>query len=520
MALALLKQIPAPEHIWLALVRAVERLSLADNLTKIIEIMRATTHEVSGVDGVCFVIRDGDFSRCVEEKAIGPLWKGQMLPLSACVSGWCIQHNQAAVIPDIFRDSRVILNTYQDSSVRSMVMVPVRTNEMTGAIGCYWTTPRLFSDEEVSFIEAMDRAASVAIAATQLRETLRDQNRLTLAMEPGAGGWEMNLANGEFAATARCKAIFGRTPDQPLTATEIFSCLHSDDRDRAAQLFEATLEPDPAPWYLRLGNGDVRLEIHRRVVFDASDRPCCLSGTMRKLNDAAKEAAPHPDMLRTARLTDLGQMASALAHELDQPLAAAGNYMHAAERLLGQDAERALAAIGKAEMQFKRAKSIIQRIRGFAGQGGGSKTAENLAEAFAEVLELAQASLRFQDIAVRIEIEDRLPPARIDKIQIQQVMLNLLRNAFEALANARCREVIVSARRQGAEIEIRVADSGPGLLPEIQGRLFEPVQSTKKGGMGVGLSLCRKIVEAHDGRIWHKDGNPGAVFCFTVPVAE
>jgi signal transduction histidine kinase len=520
MALALLKQIPAPEHIWLALVRAVERLSLADNLTKIIEIMRATTHEVSGVDGVCFVIRDGDFSRCVEENAIGPLWKGQLLPLSACVSGWCMQHNQAAVIPDIYRDPRVVLDTYRDTFVRSMVIVPVRTNEMTGAIGCYWTAPRLFSDEEVSFIEAMDRAASVAIAASQLRETLRDQHRLSLAVEAGAGGWELNLANGEFTATASCKAIFGRTPEQPLTAAEILSCLHPDDRERAARLFEAMLEPDTAPWCLRLNTGDTRLEIHRRMAFDVSERPCCLSGTVRKLNEAAKEDAPHPDMLRTARLNDLGQMASALAHELDQPLAAAGNYMHAAERLLGQDAERALAAIGKAEMQFKRAKSIIQRIRGFVGQTGSTKTAENLAEAFAEVLELAKASLRFQNIAVRIEIEEQLPPARIDKIQIQQVMLNLLRNAFEALAQASRQEVVVSARRQGAEIEIHVADSGPGLLPELQGRLFEPVQSTKKGGMGVGLSLCRKIVEAHDGRIWHKDGNPGAIFCFTVPVAQ
>jgi signal transduction histidine kinase len=519
MALALLKQIPAPEHIWLALVRAVERLSLADNLTKIIEIMRATTHEVSGVDGVCFVLRDGDFSRCVEEKAIGPLWKGQMLPLSACISGWCMHHNQAAVIPDIYQDSRVILDTYRHTFVRGMVMVPVRTNEMIGAVGCYWTTPRLFSDEEVSFIEAMGRAASVAIAATQLRETLRDhEHRLSQVMRSSTDGWELNLESGELSATAGCKALFGRTPDQPLTAGEILSCIHPDDRERAAVLFKAGLESDAAP--VHLGNGDVCLEIRRRVVFDASDKPCCLSGTMRRLNEPAQEDAPYPDMLRTARLNDLGQMASALAHELNQPLAAAGNYMHAAEKLLGQDAERALAAIGKAEMQFKRAKSIIQRIRGFVGQGGSTRTAENLEEAFAEVLELAKASLRFQDIAVRIEIEDQLPPARIDKIQIQQVMLNLLRNAFEALAQSSRQEVVVSARRKGTEIEIRIADNGPGLRPGIESRLFEPFQSTKKGGMGVGLSLCRKIVEAHDGRIWHEDGNPGAVFCFTVPVAE
>jgi len=521
MALAIQKQTQAPEHGWLALVKAVERLSVADELPEILEIIQTTAHDVSGVDGVCFLQRDGDFCQCLEERAIGPLWKGLRLPMSGCVSGWCLSHNRTAVIPDTHLDPRVPQELYRPTFVRSLISVPVRTNEMLGVIASYWAQPRRFSAEEVSFIEAMGRAASVAIAATQLRETLRDaEHRLS----PDAGGrWKLNLATRELSANAACKAIFGLPPDAPLTREAILFCIHPEDRERAWRLFEAGQEPDPVTYRVRRHGGERRLEIRRQVILDAAGRPQGLIGMMRDVGKrpAIKmDKALHSDELRTARLNDLGEMASALAHELNQPLAAAGNYMHAAEKLLGKDAERALAAIGKAEAQFNRATSIIQRIRGFAGRGGSTRTAEDLCEAFGEVFELVKASLRHRGVAVRLEVEDRLPPVRIDKIQIQQVLLNLLRNAFEALTQASRQEVVVSARKKGGEIEIRIADSGPGLKPEIVTRLFEPFQTTKKNGMGVGLSLCRKIVEAHNGRIWHEAGNPGAIFCFTLPTAE
>jgi len=521
MALAVQKQTQAPGLGWLALVKAVERLSVADELAEILEIMQATANDVSGVDGVCFLQRDGDFCQCIEERAIGPLWKGLRLPMSGCVSGWCLSHNQTAVIPDTRLDPRVPQELYRPTFVRSLVSVPIRTNEMLGVIASYWARPRRFSAEDVSFIEAMGRAASVAIAATQLRETLRD-NEHRLSPDEGRS-WKLNLATGELSANAACKAIFGLPPDAPLTREAILFCIHPEDRERAWRLFDAGLEPDPVTYRVRRHGGERRLEIRRHVVLGADGRPESLAGVMRDpgRRPAGKtDKAPRPDELQTARLNDLGEMASTLAHELNQPLAAAGNYMHAAEKLLGKDAERALAAIGKAEAQFNRATLIIQRIRGFVGRGGSTRTAEDLRVAFGDVLELAKASLRHRGVVVRLAIEEQLPRVKIDKIQIQQVLLNLLRNAFEALAQASRQEVVVSARKMGAEIEIRVADSGPGLKPEIALRLFEPFQTTKKNGMGVGLSLCRKIVEAHDGRIWHEAGNPGAVFCFTLPAAE
>jgi C4-dicarboxylate-specific signal transduction histidine kinase len=223
--------------------------------------------------------------------------------------------------------------------------------------------------------------------------------------------------------------------------------------------------------------------------------------------------------MRAARLNDLGAMASALAHELNQPLAAASNYMHAAERLMSKDVNQALSAITKAEAQFVRTKEIIQRIRAFVGQGQNVRTVEDIGPACNEILELATSSAVYSHIAVETDFPAGLPKLEIDKVQIQQVLLNLLRNAFEAMSESSKRHVRVSARENDGMVEVRVADTGPGLAPEIAEHLFRPFHSTKEGGMGVGLSLCRKIVDAHGGKLWHEASDQGAVFAFSIPAA-
>jgi two-component system sensor kinase FixL len=212
-------------------------------------------------------------------------------------------------------------------------------------------------------------------------------------------------------------------------------------------------------------------------------------------------------------------MVSALAHELNQPLAAASNYMHAAERLLDKNIEQALSAIAKAEAQFERTKTIIQRIRGFVGNREFKRSPEDVRATIEEIVELARTNPRWRPIPVEFRIEDGLPLAQIDKVQIQQVVLNLLRNDYEAVEPCENRAVTISAKRTGGGIEIRLSDNGPGLAPEIAENLFRPFHTTKSGGMGVGLSLCRKIVEAHEGKMWHEPADPGASFCFTVPAA-
>ncbi|HEV2561637.1 MAG TPA: ATP-binding protein [Rhizomicrobium sp.] len=226
------------------------------------------------------------------------------------------------------------------------------------------------------------------------------------------------------------------------------------------------------------------------------------------------------EIAHIGRLNEMGQMVSAFAHELNQPLTAANNYLRAAKRFYETGMqERVPELIGKADDQFTRVSQIIKRIRSFASKTETVETVEAIAPLIAEAAELALLDPHHRGIDVRIDIPGDLPPARVDKVQIQQVLLNLFRNAFEALEASDVRRVTVSAQSGSNMVEISVADTGPGLAPDVAAKLFQPFVTTKEGGMGVGLSICRTIVESHGGRMWIAPGS-GADFHFTVPIAE
>jgi PAS domain S-box-containing protein len=524
MSLEKLNNTSVPEHGWLALVKAVERFATAAGLADIIEIVRTTARDISGADGVSFVLRDGEMCHYVEEDAVGPLWKGKRFPLSACISGWCMLNDCSAVIPDIYRDPRIPHDAYRPTFVKSLVMVPVRTTEPIAAIGTYWAEPRDFTPEELALIEALGRSTSAAIASCALRDSLRQsEHRLALALEAGGlGAWEWNFATGALIATAACKAIFGREPTEPFSRDDMLAAIHADDREAAALVFETGLCRDAAYRVVR-ADGERRVELTGRIVRGAAGLASHVTGVVRDVTERhqTKERLEtlRAELLRVARLNDLGAMASALAHELNQPLAAASNYLHAAERLFARDPAQALSAITKAEAQFVRTKDIIQRIRGFVGQGRDERAPEDIETVCREVLELARTTPRYDGVGLYLEVATGLPPVEIDKVQIQQVLFNLLRNAAEALAEGGPRRITISGVLQGTMVELRVADCGVGLTPDIAAHLFLPFHTTKEGGMGVGLSLCRKIIETHGGKLWHEAGNPGAIFCFTLPVA-
>lgn len=236
-----------------------------------------------------------------------------------------------------------------------------------------------------------------------------------------------------------------------------------------------------------------------------------------RLRDAQRE------LFHVQRLTELGQLMSSLVHEVNQPLAAIGNYAAAGRRLLSSgQGNGASAALQKIVEQTERAHQIIQRLRNFVKKGGTEQQDEDLAAMIGEAVALAMVTLRRDPATVRT----RLKPANLrviaDRVQIQQVLFNLLRNAAEAMEQSDRREILVSARRVGPDmVEVSVADSGPGLPPEVRANLFRPFVTTKEGGMGVGLSVCRSIIEAHRGRLWAEE-NPGGgtVFRFTVPAAD
>lgn len=228
------------------------------------------------------------------------------------------------------------------------------------------------------------------------------------------------------------------------------------------------------------------------------------------------------ELTHISRLSAMGEMASTLAHELNQPLSALANYLRGARRLIDRpDGDRTLVtgALDKAADQALRAGNIIRRLRDFVARGEEERTIEPVTKLVEEASALALVGAKEQGIKVAFRLDPRAPSALVDRVQIQQVLVNLIRNAVDAMAAVPRRElVIATSPAEGDMIEISVADTGPGIDPAIAPNLFQSFQSTKAQGMGLGLSICRTIIEAHGGRIGvDPPSGAGATFRFTVP---
>ena len=232
------------------------------------------------------------------------------------------------------------------------------------------------------------------------------------------------------------------------------------------------------------------------------------------------------ELLHASRLSVMGQMALTMAHELNQPLTAVTNYLEAGRQLLATGTgspERLNEMMEKAIAQAQRAGDVIRRLRGFVSKGETERRIQNLNQLVEEALALALVGARQRGVRASLELDHTLPPVLVDHVQVQQVVLNLVRNAVEAMEQVERRELTVGTRaipEQGMA-EVIVADTGPGIAPELADCLFQPFVTTKATGMGLGLSICREIVEAHHGRLTTAPvPSGGTVFRVTLPIAS
>ena len=271
----------------------------------------------------------------------------------------------------------------------------------------------------------------------------------------------------------------------------------------------------------------VRVVGHRSV--GASGNPEIVGALLditeaRQAEEALEQA--RADLARVTRLTTLGELTASIAHEVNQPLAAIVTHGEAGLRWLGRD-EPDLTEVRRAVERMigdgRRASEVVRRLRTLSHKGVAHHEPLALKEVLDEAIVLVQREIARHSVALRLDIEPDLPLADGDRIQLQQVIINLLVNGVQAMSSISdgARELTVGARRQDAEfLIVTVEDSGPGLPAEHAGRLFEAFFTTKADGMGMGLSICRSIVEAHGGRICAvpRGDKPGAAFHFTLPV--
>lgn len=253
------------------------------------------------------------------------------------------------------------------------------------------------------------------------------------------------------------------------------------------------------------------------------------SGILRditeKKREEAKRIALQSELAHVSRLSAMGQVSAAIAHEVNQPLSAINNYLAAAQQLLKGEAapsprlQKAGEAMEKAAGQALRAGSIISGLREFVEKRESGRSTQHLPDLIREAAALAMLGRKHSDVRLLTALDAATPSLMLNKVQIQQVLVNLVRNALEAMAETANPELTIMAAADGTGAAITVRDNGPGFSPEVAGQLFQPFVTTKPTGMGIGLRVCQSIIEAHGGTIQAANAEPGAVFTIRLPGA-
>ncbi len=276
-----------------------------------------------------------------------------------------------------------------------------------------------------------------------------------------------------------------------------------------------------------LRQGDRR--VFTGFIRDATDR----------VQAVAKSVRLQRQLDKVARIRTLGEMATALAHEINQPLAAISNFSRAAQHMLaaGNAADLAKVAshLDHVAREAQRAGEILVRMRRMVERGAADQQPEDINDIIRETVRLGQISATLDGVEVVCELGEEIPPVLADRIQIQQVLLNLMRNSTEAIAGDDAHAIhiatslqpirgsvtVKAARHSHDEVLITISDTGPGLSDAQSHAIWEPFTSDKSSGLGVGLSICKSIISAHGGRIWAENSSDGgACFHFTLPVAS
>ncbi|MGN6590413.1 MAG: PAS domain-containing sensor histidine kinase [Sphingomicrobium sp.] len=232
------------------------------------------------------------------------------------------------------------------------------------------------------------------------------------------------------------------------------------------------------------------------------------------------------ELAHVGRLSEMGTLASSLAHELNQPLTAIASYCEGAADLLegapdAEQLEMAREALRDTAEQATRAGQIVRRMRDFLSHGKTEHQLESLSKLVTEANALALVGSREHGIEVQVRLDPAAERVFVDRIQIQQVLVNLIRNAIEAMMESPVRSLMISTESGESAVTVCIEDTGSGISPDLAPQLFQPFVTSKQNGMGIGLSLCRTIVEAHGGRIWFETGiEGGTIFRFTLPKPE
>ncbi len=370
----------------------------------------------------------------------------------------------------------------------------------------------------------------------RMMEELRaSEERWQFALEGhGDGLWDWDLVSGRIVLSPQFKQILGYGSNDLEAGFGWDEFAHPDERVRTRALFDAYLTgASPllvAETRMRCKDGSYRWVALRGKIMEygSLNRPARMIGTLRDIEDIkqreGRERYEQEQLAHAGRLITLGEMASALAHELNQPLTAIRNFSALGLRRLGENPpEGVKATLEIIAEQALRAGEIVRRVRSFVHKGELSFAPVQVNDVVADMCRFAELDAPTAGVQVVRDLQPDLPPVDGDRGGLDQLVMNLIKNGIEAMASsgAERRLTIATALRQDECIECSVSDRGPGVPENVRASLFEPFVTTKADGVGLGLAICRTIVENHGGRLW-VEANPGggACFRFVVPIAH
>ena len=382
-------------------------------------------------------------------------------------------------------------------------------------------------DEGVAFVLDLSEQKRAQSALRRSEALLTESQRLSLT-----GSFSWKVATNEIRWSEQLYRMYELDIGVPVTLELIRTRVHPED----VSLYEKIIEHarnggNDFEWQYRLMMPDHSIKHLHAVVHATQDKDGQLEYiaaiqdvTARRVSEEALEKA-RSELVRVSRLTTMGELAASIAHEVNQPLAALTNNANACRRLLTNrnlDSEVLRQALEEIVADGSRASAVVSRTRAFIKKAPCERSKLDISEVIREVLALAGHELKKRQVAIELELTKTLPLVQADRVQLQQVLLNLIMNGIEAMTSVTERPRVLWIQSQvdeSGDVLIAVRDSGTGLGSEPE-RLFTTFFTTKADGLGLGLPICRSLIESHSGRLWATPNSPhGAVFSFTLPAA-
>jgi PAS domain S-box-containing protein len=535
----------AVEHLDLAIVLKVSQaISGETALDKLIDTLMRIAVEQAGAERGLLIIA-GSAEPRIEAEATTTGDKILVQPrdeivsaavLSEAVLHYVLRTRESVILDDAAAEHLFAADPYiRERGARSILCMPLLTPaKLIGALYLENNlAPRVFAANRSAVLKLLASQAAIALENTYLYRDLEQREakirRLVEANIIGIFIW--NLAGQVIEANEAFLRIMGYDRDDLASGCIRWTDLTPPElRERDAKAVdELRMTGTAQPYekeYIRKDGSRVPVLVGGAIFEESGNQGVAfvLDLTERKRTDQALREA-QMELAHANRVATMGQLSASISHEVKQPIAAAITEARAGLRWLSAeppDVEEAKQALACVVENGKRADDIIGRIRNLFNKKPLQKGSVDMNEAIREVIELTRGEAVKNGISVRTELADGLPFIEADRVQLQQVALNLIVNSVQAMSAVGDgeRELLITTARAVPEgVLVAVKDSGPGLAPDSPERIFEPFYSTKPGGLGMGLSICRSIIEAHGGRLWASaNQSGGATFQFMVPV--